>query len=201
MASAIEEHGDGVAGAELVGIGEGFTDEDLSGLARGEPLAGAEVEAVERGGVEVGEGADHAAGGFIEVGDIERDLDGDTGLDRGDPWDGRDTGGDGVGGAFEVGEDLGEAVGIIVGLSGGFERVDEATGHDHHGEAAAHDEGDGEGLAFDAAEVAPEFTIEGVHGYQLRLLAGAGVELVWRLWTWPSEKWITRSAISAMMAL
>jgi hypothetical protein len=81
-------------------------------------------------------------------------------LDGGDAGDGAEAVGEGFGGAFEVGEDLGEPVGFVVFAPGGLEGLDEAAGHDEHGETAGHDEGDGDGLALHAGQVAEQLAVE-----------------------------------------
>jgi hypothetical protein len=121
LPAAIEQHGETGAGGEAVGLGEGFADEHLAAAAGLEPATGSQVEPVEHGGVEVREGSDHAAGGFIEPFEVECHLDGDIGLDDGDAGDGAEAWGEGFGGAFQVAEDLGEPVGFVVFAPGGIE--------------------------------------------------------------------------------
>ena len=154
-----------------MGVGEGFADEGFIAGGGGEQAAGAEERAVERGVAAFGEGVDEAGGGLGHAGDVERDLHGHGRLDGGDAGEGGDLRGDGGGGAFEGREDVGEAVALVVAVACGFEGEDQAARHDHHGEPAGHDEGDGEGLGLEGAQVAEEFEIEEAHG------AGGGSRL------------------------
>ena len=61
---AVDDDADGVAGAEVVGLGEGFAGEDLAGAAGFGEAAGAEVEVVEAGGVGARERDEACDGGL-----------------------------------------------------------------------------------------------------------------------------------------
>ena len=152
--AAVEEKVNRIAGFDTTGFGEGFADEDLVGGGEGEGAAGAEHGAVEERVAAVGQGVDEAGGGFEQTGDVEGDADAQGGFDGGDAGQGCDLGGEGGRGAFEGGEEIAEALIAVVGIAGVFQRAHEAAGHDHHGQAAGHDEGDGEELGAEGAGVA-----------------------------------------------
>ena len=62
------------------------------------------------------------------------------------------------------GEDLREVVLLVISVARRIEREDQRARHDHHREAAGHDERDGEGLRFQRVQIAEEFAIEEAHG-------------------------------------
>ena len=165
LAFAIEQDGDGIAGKQVVGGRKGLAGQDLTPVVVGEPAARAEEQAVELGGARVRQRAHHAAGRFLQRGNVERYLDGDARLDRRYAGDVGEARGERVGRPFEHGEHLREAIRLVIFRPRGFERVNEAAGHDHHRQTASHDQRNGDGLPFDAAQVTGQFAVQqGDHG-------------------------------------
>ena len=160
LEAAVDDHRDGVAGLEMVRLGEGFANEDFAATTGLQPFAGAEEEAVQLRLAKIGNGTDEAGGGLVEAGDVERDLDGDARLDGGDTGNFADAFGERERGALKSGKDVGEAVGAVVFFPRALQRMDEAARHDEHGQPARHHERHRDGLAFHAAQVAEEFAVE-----------------------------------------
>src|SRR5678816_2456860 len=92
-------------------------------------------------------------------------------------------------------------MGLVVFHPGALERVDEAARHGEHRQAAGHDQGHRDRLAFHAGQVPPKLAIQVRDHHQCKLLTGTRCALVSILCTRPSEKRITRSAMPAMTAL
>ena len=160
-------------GCRLIGVREGFAHQHLPATARSQPAASAQEQPVELRRSEVRQRPHHAAGRLIQRGNVQGDLHRDAGLDGGHAGDFLDARGEGVRGALHMDEHLGEAVGLVVFAAGGFQGIDQAARHDHHGQAAAHHHRDGEGLAFHPAQIAPELAVKVGDHYQFSELAGA----------------------------
>ena len=140
---------------QVIGLREGLADEHFAATARGQPPARAQEEPVQLRRSEVRQRPHHAAGRFIERGEVQGDLHRDAGLDCGYAGDFLNAIGEGVRGALHVHEDLSEPVGFVVFAAGGFEGEDQAPRHDHHGQATAHHHRHGESLALHPAQIAP----------------------------------------------
>ena len=122
----VKDRGQGAAGFETVGFGEGLADRELAACGAPERQAArAHVGPVEDGLAAFRERVDQADGGFGETGDVERNLNSDTGLHGGDAGNGDELFADGVGGAFQPGEDFAKTVFAVVGVAGRIERQDE----------------------------------------------------------------------------
>jgi hypothetical protein len=113
-------------------------------------------------------------GRLIDLGEVDGYLHRNAGLNGGHAGDFFDAGGEGVWGALHLSEHLGEAVGFVVFAAGGLEGIDQAPRHDHHGQTAAHHHRHGEGLAFHAAQIAPQLAVKMADHHQLSELAGTG---------------------------
>ena len=165
LSAAIQQHGDGIAGAQMVGVGEGFSHQHFTKVAGREPAPGAQEEAIEFRWGEVGQRTHHPAGRFVQAG-------------QGHTGNGGNARGDRVWGAFQMREHFGETIGLVILPARGLQRVDQTPRHDHHGQAARHHQGDGDRLTFHAVQVTPEFAVEMGEHHQFKLLAGARCALV-----------------------
>ena len=82
-----------------------------------------------------GQRNDEALGRLAHAFDIEDDRLDDAGFDRGDAIEGGDVRLQRLGGAHGGGEDIGEAVALVVGGAGFVERAIGADGEDERGDA------------------------------------------------------------------
>ena len=100
LAATVEQHRDGIAGLQVIGIRKRLTHEHFPPTARRQPPARAQEQAVKLRRSEVRQRAHHAAGRFIERGQVEGHFHRDAGLDRGHAGEFSDAVGEGVRGAL-----------------------------------------------------------------------------------------------------
>ena len=170
---AVDERGDFITRLETVRVRESLADHDFIAAAEfGEPAA-ADEKGVQLLRAVVGDGDDRAVRGLREAGQIERHFSRDPRLDRRDARQSGEPRAQSIRRAFQIAENIGEAVIRVVGVARRFERKDEAAHHDHHRQPAGHDDADGEHLALHLADVAEEFEIERVHSAEWSPRRGA----------------------------
>ena len=165
LSPPVEQHRNGVAGQEMIRLGKSLADQHLAPAAGRQPAAGAQKQPVQFGRAKVRQRPHLAAGRLVHAGNIQRGLDRDARLDGRHAGDLRDLLRQRIGRAFELHEHFGKPVRLVIFPAGGFEGMDQAARHDHHRQAASHHQRHRDGLAFQPAQVAPEFAIEmGQHG-------------------------------------
>ncbi len=160
IAPAVDDGLDGVAGVEVMHLGEGLADEHLAAPVWLDVAAFAEIDAVDPRLVGFGHGDDAAQRGFGEIFDVEIHIDDDARVELRDAGDRGDLVGKVIGRALELGEDVGEGVPVVIGVHRLLERGHGCGGEDEGGDAAGHDERDRGGLPFHRQQVADEFAME-----------------------------------------
>src|SRR5690606_39144302 len=125
---------------------------------------------------------------------------GDAGFDAIDAGDAAERGGEVFGRAAHGGEALGELIGLVIGLERVLESVGYAAEGHVGGDPGDDHEADRDHLSAHSAEVAQEFAVNRAH-HQLSSCGDFGAGLVTICVTCPSRRKITRSASSACTAL
>ncbi len=160
---AVDDRLEGRADGEVVRLGEVPVDGNLvaAPAARQPPLA--QEERIDRDVAALGDRDCQTRGRLAQAGDVEDDGAGDARLDRGHAVDRGDRAHERVGRAGRRGEDVAEAVALVIGRARLVERLVGADGQNQRGDAAGHDQGDRQRLRPQAAKVADQLAVERAH--------------------------------------
>ena len=122
------------------------------------------MNVVQSGFPSVGKGNDLADGGFRHLRQIQGDAFHDPVLERtdtgqlGDPIGHRDRR------SLKGGENLGEAIAVVVGVSSKTQRPQRSLGSDKHRDPTTDHRSDGQCLTFHLEQVSKKLSMKGLHG-------------------------------------
>ncbi len=158
---AVDDRADAIARTEVTADGEGFADQDLVRILERRETAAPEEEIVQHRRRRNGNADQASAGGFRQVGHVERHVHDDAGVHAGDAGD--------LGHAVlqverrarEPGKHVREPVALVIGRLGVPERRERAQVHDEHRDAGADHQADRKRLTLECPEVAQQLPIEG----------------------------------------
>ena len=173
---AIEDGLDGGAEVEAVRLGERIVDGDLVGPLRFRQPALTQMQAVEPLRGEIGQRDDLSRCGLLHPFHVEQGEPGDAGLRGCHPRNAQDLLGERLGRAPHLGEDIGEAVALVVGAARLLQRAIGTACQHEGGSPRCDDEGDGQHLRPHAPQVPDELAVEHAHGAH-QLMADAGLRL------------------------
>lgn len=162
-AHPVHHHRQAVVEGDVPGVGEGLEQRRLVGAGGiGEAPAGEDQTGQRRHPVG-GDGDDDPHRRLALGGEVQRHPLHHPGVDGAHPGDGREPPGEGHRGPLQPGEDVAEALALVVGLPRRVERGPSGVGGEVGGDAGRDHHRDGEHLADEAAEVTHELAMEDRH--------------------------------------
>jgi hypothetical protein len=158
--TAIDHRRYPVARFEPVGNHEPLAGQHFVGSAGLDPAAAPQEQIVEPRPPIRRDRDQPAAGRLVDLRQIQRHAGNDSGFERRDARDGADLAGHSLRRPLERGEDVGEALALVVGALGRPQGLEVRQVHDVHGDAGGHDHCNRHRLAAHRQQVAQQLAVE-----------------------------------------